>query len=208
MSLAKPGQCCSSKGGNIPLPRTCRPGSDELCQPHPVLDHSQKEMEGCGGEGWSAPRSDVRTWGHMGQSSGLSCRCRESSEGGLFPQFPVHPCSGTSNLLPASPGLISHPPARRPFPKLRELLERSYYSAASRRLATPLPSPSSWLPVWNSSEKPAAGGGCLPCPPRSQPAPRTRAGHASPAGNTAHIALYFNPVKGLLGSEQSPAVQS
>lgn len=25
-----------------------------------------------GGEGWSAPRSDGRTWGHMGQRSGLS----------------------------------------------------------------------------------------------------------------------------------------
>lgn len=104
----------------------------------------------------------------------------------MLPQFPVHPCSGTSNLLAASPGLISHPPARRRFPKLRELLERSYYSAASRRLATPLSNPSSWLPVWNSLEKPAAGGGCLPCPPRSQPAPRTRPNAAHGSGARIH----------------------
>lgn len=162
-----------------------------------------QEMQGqWGREGRSAPRA----WrGAQGQRSGLSCDCT-----GVLRSF-VHPCSKTSNLLLPRPGLISHPSSPAPLPSTTRTALTQLPHGASRCPASPLPhstlSGTSWQITRAKGCVFSASGASSPLPAALSHQINTQckgAEQTAPAGNKAQNLLYFNPVKGLLGSEAEP----
>lgn len=158
----------------------------------------KQRWEGVGDRAGSSPERE----GDMGQRSGLSCSCRESSESSWIP--------GASRVRdPASPGLISHPPAQGRFhilQPIQAIFPKAAASAGTQLLQRCLPRSGRSLLVAPCPEQlgePRYWSEVLAVPPEPPPAPRARRipGRASPAANTA---LYFNPAKGLLGSEAEP----
>lgn len=174
--------------------------SPVLCRTIP-----KKAVGACGGQGWLHPGA---RGGHGAHGAALRSQLqlqREFCSSGS----PVHPHSWTSSLVAASPGLISHPPARRSSPKLRQALARTYYSAACRCLAgagQSLAVGSVSGAVWGApvpeegvcrapraGRSPAHGSGAR-IPGRKRSAQRTRS--------------ILIPSRVFWGARQSPAVQS
>lgn len=92
-------QLCAKDVPSLPVLGAMSCVSPVLCWTIP-----KKRWEGAGDRAGNTPERE----GDMGQRSGLSCSCRESSESSWIP--------GASRVRdPASPGLISHPPAQGRF---------------------------------------------------------------------------------------------